>query len=194
MILNIPNLLTLLRIIIIPVLVGVYFWENQLSGLLSVCLFTLAGITDALDGYLARKWGQQSAFGAFLDPVADKLIVATALILLAADPVIQSYVYSAPIFTIVVMVIIGREIAVSALREWMASLGERTNVAVSSVGKVKTTFQIIAIGFLLYRQDLFGLPIVSIGELLLFLAAALTIWSMSIYLRAAWPSLSRSHD
>jgi CDP-diacylglycerol--glycerol-3-phosphate 3-phosphatidyltransferase len=192
--LNIPNLLTLLRIIIIPVLVGAYFWENQLSGLLSVCLFTLAGITDALDGYLARKWGQQSAFGAFLDPVADKLIVATALILLTADPVIQSYVYSAPIFTIVVMVIIGREIAVSALREWMASLGERTNVAVSSVGKVKTTFQIIAIGFLLYRQDLFGLPIVSIGELLLFLAAALTIWSMSIYLRAAWPALSRSHD
>ena len=190
--LNIPNLLTLLRIILIPVLVGVYFWEDVRSGLLSVTIFTLAGISDALDGYLARKWEQQSAFGAFLDPVADKLIVATALVLLAADPVIQSSVYSAPIFTIVVAVIIGREIAVSALREWMAELGERTNVQVSSVGKIKTTFQIFAIGFLLYRQDLFGLPIVAIGELLLFLAAALTIWSMSIYLRAAWPSLSKS--
>ena len=189
--LNVPNLLTLLRIILIPVLVGAYFWEDERSGLLSVSIFTLAGISDALDGYLARKWEQQSAFGAFLDPVADKLIVATALVLLAADPVIQSSVYSAPIFTIVVAVIIGREIAVSALREWMAELGERTNVQVSSVGKIKTTFQIFAIGFLLYRQDLFGLPIVAIGELLLFLAAALTIWSMSIYVRAAWPSLSK---
>ena len=152
-------------------------------------LFLAAAITDWLDGYLARRLNQYSRFGAFLDPVADKLIVAAALVLLTADDRILDQVLDHRLFTVVVVIILGREITVSALREWMAELGERARVAVSFLGKLKTTGQMIAIPFLLYREPLLGLPILRLGEILLYAAAALTLWSMLIYLRAAWPSL-----
>jgi CDP-diacylglycerol--glycerol-3-phosphate 3-phosphatidyltransferase len=154
-------------------------------------LFIAAAMTDWLDGYLARRLNQSSPFGAFLDPVADKLMVASALVLLTTDVRIQNASWDYRIFAVVVIIILGREIAVSALREWMAELGERTRVAVSIVGKFKTTGQMIAIPFLLYREPLWGLPTLRIGEWLLYLAAGLTLWSMTIYLRAAWPSLTR---
>ncbi|MBT5032335.1 MAG: CDP-diacylglycerol--glycerol-3-phosphate 3-phosphatidyltransferase [Proteobacteria bacterium] len=189
---NIPNILTLLRIVVIPALVVVYVLDRPWSGLVATVLFTGAAITDWADGYLARKMNLQTAFGAFLDPVADKLIVSTALIVLIADPKVVENVYSTWLLVVSVAVIIGREIVVSALREWMASEGGRATVAVSMLGKVKTTFQMIAIGLLLYYEDLWGIPIFILGELLLYLAAALTLWSMLIYLNAAWPILSKT--
>src|SRR5690606_3795951 len=152
-------------------------------------LFVLAAITDWLDGYLARRWNQGSPFGAFLDPVADKLIVATALILLASDREVLELVYSKILFTIVTCVIIGREITISALREWMAGIGARSSVAVGMIGKIKTGVQMVAISMLLYHDPLWGLPIFKIGEIALYAAAALTLWSMFVYLRAAWPTL-----
>ena len=151
---NIPNLLTLLRIVIIPALVVVYVLDRPWSGLVATVLFTAAAITDWADGYLARKMNLQTAFGAFLDPVADKLIVSTALIVLIADPKVVESVYSTWLLAVAVAIIIGREIVVSALREWMAGEGNRATVAVSMLGKVKTTFQMIAIGLLLYYEDL----------------------------------------
>ena len=191
MIWNAPNLLTLLRIVLIPMFVLVYFlpygWANEVT----TALFIVAGITDWLDGYLARKLGQYSSFGAFLDPVADKLMVAAALLVLLADPRIQAQVFDTRLFTVVVIVILGREIAVSALREWMAEIGSRKSVAVSVVGKFKTASQMLATGFLLWREPLAGLPILQIGEGLLYMAAGLTLWSMLVYLRAAWPTLTR---
>ena len=191
MIWNAPNLLTLLRIVLIPMFVLVYFlpygWANEVT----TALFIVAGITDWLDGYLARKLGQYSSFGAFLDPVADKLMVAAALLVLLADPRIQAQVFDTRLFTVVVIVILGREIAVSALREWMAEIGSRKSVAVSVVGKFKTASQMLATGFLLWREPLAGLPILQIGEGLLYMAAGLTLWSMLVYLRAAWPILTR---
>ncbi len=157
-------------------------WARPAAGL----LFGLAGITDYFDGYLARRLGLTSNFGAFLDPVADKLIVSTALVLLVqADPQIM--------LALVAAVIIGREITVSALREWMSQIGARAHVAVSIFGKWKTTLQIIGISFMLYREPLFTLPIYRIGEWLTYVAAALTLWSMIDYLRAAWPAM-RAHD
>lgn len=149
-------------------------------------IFSLAGISDALDGYLARKWDQTSKLGAFLDPVADKLLVATMLLLVVSNVEVQAKLWSNFLFTVFVMVIIGREITVSALREWMAELGKRANVAVSTVGKYKTGFQMTAIGAMLFEEPLFGLPILLIGELLLYAAGVLTIWSMTIYLNAAY--------
>ncbi len=179
---NTPNLLTLLRIMLIPVLVGVFYlpwkWTNELSTL----IFGLAAITDWFDGYLARRWNQTSAFGAFLDPVADKLIVAVALVLL-----VQAH--PTPWMAIPAAVIIGREITISALREWMAELGQRATVAVSMVGKVKTTAQMTSLLMLLYYDPLLGLPIYEIGFVLLYVAAILTLWSMMVYLRAALPIL-----
>ncbi len=189
MTLNLPNILTLLRIALIPVLVGIYWLDWRWIHVAVTAVFVLAAITDWLDGWLARKLDQMSAFGAFLDPVADKLMVATALVLVATDERVMNYVFDRRIFVIMVAVIIGREIVVSALREWMAELGKRASVAVSFVGKFKTTAQMIAISLLLYREDLFGIPILLIGELLLIVAAGLTLWSMWIYLRAAWPTL-----
>ncbi len=179
---NLPNALTLLRILLIPVLIVVFylptFWGREAAAV----VFVLAALTDWLDGYLARRMQLVSALGAFLDPVADKLMVATALVLLVqADPRISTAVAAA--------VIIGREIAISALREWMAEIGSRTKVAVSMTGKFKTAAQMVAISLLLYRDDLFGLPMYSIGLILLYIAVALTLWSMLLYLRAAWPSL-----
>ena len=193
MLLNTPNVLTLLRIAVIPVFVVVYYLPFPFAHLATTALFVLAAITDWLDGYLARKLDQSSAFGAFLDPVADKLMVAVALVLLASDPRVQARVYDARLFAVVVAIIIGREIAVSALREWMAHLGNRARVAVTVVGKIKTIGQMIAIPFLLYRQPVFGLPVFQTGEVMLYASALLTLWSMWVYLRAAWPALTRSH-
>jgi len=180
---NVPNTLTWLRIAAIPLIVGLFYmpypWSDPAAGL----LFAVAGITDSLDGYFARRLQQTSRLGAFLDPVADKLIVATALVLLVAHD---------PHRTIVVLtaaVIIGREIAISALREWMAEVGQRRKVAVSILGKYKTIFQVVGLAMMLYRHDLLGLPIYRIGLALTVLAAVLTLVSMFDYLRAAWPEL-----
>ena len=193
---NIPNLFTWLRILLIPVFVAVFYLPDatlapQMKNLISTGVFLLAAATDWLDGYLARRLGQYSSFGAFLDPVADKLMVAAALVVLLADPRIQTQVLDTRLFTIVALVILGREIAVSALREWMAEIGHRSSVAVSVVGKFKTASQMLATGFLLWREPLAGLPILRIGEGLLYVAAGLTLWSMLVYLRAAWPTLTR---
>jgi len=189
---NLPNILTLVRIVVIPALVIVYMMDRPWSGLVATILFVGAAITDWADGYFARKMNLQTAFGAFLDPVADKLIVSTSLIVLISDPKVLGSVYNTWLLAVSVAVIIGREIVVSALREWMASEGSSATVAVSMLGKVKTTFQMIAIGMLLFHNDLWGIPVFVLGELLLYLAAALTLWSMLIYLKAAWPILSKS--
>lgn len=188
--LNIPNILTLIRIVLIPVIFVIYLLHNSWSNEVVTVIFVSAAITDWLDGYLARRLNQYSAFGEFLDPVADKLIVATALVLLATDSGLHEQLYSYTLFTASIAVIIGREIAISALREWMAELGKRASVAVSYIGKVKTTVQMTAISLLLFQDPLFGLPIIVIGETLLYIAAGLTLYSMIIYLKAAWPVLS----
>ena len=183
MLLTIPTLLTLTRIALIPVFLVVFYLPVAWSGEAAAFLFALAAMTDWLDGFLARRWGQETRFGAFLDPVADKLMVAVALILLVqADP--------SPALAISAAVIVGREITISALREWMAELGERTHVAVSVIGKIKTTAQMIAITLMLYATDPGGW-IYGAGVVLLYVAVVLTLWSMAAYLRAAWPSLTR---
>lgn len=179
---TIPNLLTALRIALIPAIIVLFYlpygWSDMACGL----MFALAGITDSFDGYLARKLGQVSPLGAFLDPVADKLIVATALVLIVSkDP--AWYV------TLTAAVIIGREIAISALREWMSEIGARHKMRVSGMAKFKTIVQIVGLSMMLFRQDLLGLPIYRIGLALTVLAAVLTLWSMAAYLRAAWPEL-----
>ena len=181
---TLPTRLTLLRIFLIPVFVIVFYLPYEWSSVASAVIFALAAITDWLDGYLARKLNQASALGAFLDPVADKLMVAVALVLLTqAHPTLY--------FAIPAAVIICREIAVSALREWMAELGERASVAVSMVGKVKTTAQMIAILLLLYKQPVMGIDSFIVGYVLFYVAAILTLWSMVLYINAAWPMLMR---
>ncbi len=191
---NAPNILTLLRIVLIPLFVIAYHLPHPLSHKLATGIFILAAVTDWLDGYLARRLEQLSPFGAFLDPVADKLMIAAALILLVSDPQVLSLVVDARLFAFVILVILGREIAVSALREWMAELGKRSHVAVSLIGKIKTGAQMVAIPFLLWQAPLAGLPIFRIGELLLYVAAGLTLWSMFVYVQAAWPSLNQRRD
>jgi len=186
---NLPNLITLFRIALIPVLVVIYFLDIPYREAVLTSIFVLAALTDWLDGYLARKLNAHTQLGAFLDPVADKLIVSSALVLLVSDPAILSRVFHPMPFAIAVTIIIGREIAISALREWMAELGKRAAVAVGMVGKVKTTVQMVAISLLLYQLSLFGLPIFELGEVMLYIAALLTLWSMAEYLRAAWPFL-----
>jgi len=186
---NIPNWLTIFRIAVIPLIVLIYFWDIKYGNIINTVLFTLAGISDGLDGYLARKWNQTTKLGAFLDPVADKLLVVAMLILVVTNISILQNVLSAPLFILTVLIIIGREMTVSALREWMAELGMRSNVAVSWVGKYKTGFQMTAMGFLLFQYDALGLPVLLIGELLLYIAAVLTVWSMCIYLSAAYKSI-----
>ncbi len=188
--LNIPNILTFARIIMIPVLILFYFLPLKGANEILAAIFVFAGITDWLDGYLARKLKQGTAFGAFLDPVADKLIVCAALVLLLGDDRVMEAVYSRIAFILACVTIIGREIVISALREWMAELGKRASVAVNIMGKVKTVVQIIAITMLLYFDTLFELPMVKLGELLLYLSAAFTLWSMVVYLRSAWPILT----
>jgi CDP-diacylglycerol--glycerol-3-phosphate 3-phosphatidyltransferase len=183
---NLPNSLTIFRIAIIPVLVIMYLfssWPMRQEWLTTV--FVVAAVTDWLDGYLARKMDLSSPFGAFLDPVADKLIVSTALVLLVSDMAVLEHAFSSVLFIISVAVIIGREIVISALREVMADMGKRGDVAVDKTGKYKTTFQLIAISMLLYAKPLYGLPIFKIGEGLLYLAVGLTLWSMWVYLSAA---------
>lgn len=197
MVWNAPNILTLLRIILIPLFVVVYYLPYRGANELAALIFIVAALTDWLDGYLARRLQQLSSFGAFLDPVADKLMVAAALIMLAADPNIYNdprpynSVIDPRLFAVVVLVIIGREITVSALREWMAEFGKRSRVAVSFVGKIKTTAQMFAIPFLIWHEPLWGLAVFRAGEILLYFAAALTLWSMLVYLRIAWPILMR---
>lgn len=185
--LNIPNLLTWLRILLIPVFVSAFYLSDDTlsfhhKNLISTSVFLLAATTDWLDGYLARKLNQSSAFGAFLDPVADKLMVAAALIVL---------VELGRAYAIIAFIIIGREITISALREWMAKLGESRSIAVSMLGKIKTTFQMIAISLLLYHENLLGINCQAVGSLLLYLAALLTLWSMGYYLMLASPRLKK---
>ncbi len=184
---NLPNALTWVRIIAIPLVVIVFYWSTPWARPAAGLLFGLAGITDYFDGYLARRLGLTSKFGAFLDPVADKLIVATALVLLVqADPRMALAIAAA--------IIIGREITVSALREWMSEIGARAHVAVSFFGKWKTAFQIFGISLMLYRDPLLGWPVYRAGEWLLYAAVALTLWSMIDYLRAARPAIQASED
>lgn len=191
MIWNAPNALTLLRLVLIPLFIVAYYLPYQSANVLAAGLFIVAALTDWLDGYLARRLRQISPFGAFLDPVVDKLMVVAALIMLAADPRVTADVFDARVFAVVVLIIVGREIAVSALREWMAEYGKRSRVAVSFVGKIKTTAQMFAIPFLLWREPLAGFPVLHTGEVLLYIAAGLTLWSMLIYIRLAWVDLVR---
>ena len=185
--LNLATILTLIRIAAIPVVVVLFYWPEPWARPVAGVVFGVAAITDFIDGYIARNFGQMSRFGAFLDPVADKLMVVIVLVLLVqGDP--KSFV------DVVAMIIIGREITVSALREWMATVGARAKVAVSWLGKVKTTVQMFGIAFMVYRDELFGLELYRIGFYLLLIAAVLTIWSMLDYLRAAWPSMRPDDD
>lgn len=179
---KIPNILTLMRIVLIPVFVVVYYLPYAWAPMAAAGIFALAGVTDWLDGYLARKLQQTSPFGAFLDPVADKLMVATALVLLIDT-------FSAFWISIPAGIIIGREIVISALREWMAELGKRAHIAVSQIGKVKTALQMLAI-FLMLGAVPYG-TISWLGIAALYLASVLTLWSMYVYLKAAWPDLTR---
>jgi len=182
---NLPNALTWLRILMIPGIIVLFYLPYWWADPAAAVGFALAGITDTLDGYFARKLGLTSRLGAFLDPVADKLIVAAALVLLVSkDP--------RWFMVIVAIVIIGREIAVSALREWMAEIGARGRVAVSRVGKLKTVLQIAGLSCLLFRVDFLGLPMYWIGLVLTLVATVLTLWSMILYLRLAWPELRGS--
>jgi cardiolipin synthase len=180
---NIPILLTWLRVALIPLVVGVFYlpadWmPRQDQSLAATLIFIVAAITDWFDGYLARRWNQTSAFGAFLDPVADKLMVSGALLLLVELNRTNA---------VIAFIIIGREIAISALREWMAQIGASKSVAVSSIGKIKTVAQMVAIPMLLFATPLLGIDTLYAGQRLLDIAAVLTIWSMFYYLRKAWP-------
>lgn len=184
---NLPNILTLLRIALIPIFIAIFYLPWEWRYVASASIFGVAAATDWLDGYLARKLNQFTPFGAFLDPVADKLIVAAALVLL-----LQAH--ATVIFALPALVIIGREIVISALREWMAELGKRTSVAVSYIGKVKTALQMISITVLLAVDPVAYPQWDLVGIVLLYIAAILTLWSMVVYLKAAWPELSKAPD
>jgi cardiolipin synthase len=181
---NIPILLTWLRVALIPLVVGVFYlpdtWLSPFEkGVASTAVFIIAALTDWIDGFLARRWNETSAFGAFLDPVADKLMVAGALLVLVQLDRVNAAI---------AFIIIGREIAISALREWMAQIGASKSVAVSSIGKIKTIAQMLAIPMLLYDAKLFNMIDTAFwGQWLLGVAAVLTVWSMLYYLRKAWP-------
>ena len=180
---NVPNVVTLSRIVLIPLMIGLYYVPDDwlsLHGknLAATIVFVIAAVTDWLDGYLARRLNQMSAFGAFLDPVADKLIVAGALLAL---------LHLKRVDMMVALIIIGREIAISALREWMAKVGQATSVAVAFIGKLKTTFQMIAIPLLLYDAPILGVDVAWYGTLLIIVAAVLTVVSMLYYMRKALP-------
>ena len=181
---NLPTCLTLLRIALIPVLAFVFYLPWAYSNMACAVIFLMAGITDWLDGYLARKMGMVTPFGAFLDPVADKLMVTFVLVLIVQQ---QANMYIA----LPSAVIIGREITIASLREWMAEIGQRAKVKVSELGKYKTTVQMSAITLLLYREDLMGIPINDIGYILLYMAAVLTLWSMANYLGAALTTMAK---
>jgi len=179
---TLPTILTIFRIALLPVMVVVFYAPFHGANIAASAVFIAAALTDWLDGWVARRYGMTSAFGEFLDPVADKLMVATTLCLLIQDnPTIPLAIMSA--------IIIGREITISALREWMAEIGQRTRVRVASIGKLKTIAQLFALVVLLYQKDLDGYGLFHVGEVLLGLAALLTIWSGIVYVRAAWPVL-----
>lgn len=182
---NIPIALTWFRVAMIPLLVALYYLPTEWMGIplrdtIGALAFIFAAITDWLDGYLARRWNQTTAFGAFLDPVADKLMVCAALLILLGLERVDSFV---------VLIIIGREITIASLREWMATIGARDSVAVHWLGKFKTAAQMSAIPCLLFAQTLYGLDLYFIGEILIYIAAVLTVWSMCYYLYKAWPIL-----
>ena len=181
--LNLAIILTLFRIAAIPVVVVLFYSSMEHARPIAGLLFGVAAVTDLVDGWVARRYEQMSKFGEFLDPVADKLMVAIVLVMLVQDnPRVRG--------DIVAMIIIGREITISALREWMATIGERANVQVSMSGKIKTTLQMFGIGFMVYRNEFLGIDIYGIGFAMLVAAAGMTIWSMIAYLRAAWPYIS----
>ena len=185
---NIPILLTWGRVIAIPLLVAIYYapFDNyaMVRDVLATVLFVGAAVTDWLDGYLARKWNQTSKFGAFLDPVADKLLVAACLIVLVHDQRVHG---------LIALIIIGREITISALREWMASIGARAAVAVNELGKWKTAVQMVALPMLLFNGIIIGINTRVVGTWLIYVAAALTVISMVVYLKGAYPTL-REHS
>ncbi len=183
--LNLPTYLTLLRIVLIPVLAVLFYLPWPHAHLACALVFSLAGVTDWLDGFLARRLNLTTRFGAFLDPVADKLMVAVTLVLIVqADP--------NPAVAVSAAIIIGREITIASLREWMAEIGERKKVAVSALGKWKTMTQMLSITLLLLGMDIWKEDLQRLGQYLLMLAAGLTLWSMVLYLRAAMPSFSRN--
>jgi len=181
--LNFAIILTLFRIAAIPLVVVLFYSAMEHARPIAAILFGVAAITDLLDGWVARRYGQMSKFGEFLDPVADKLMVAIVLVMLVqGDPLWR--------VDIVAMIIIGREITISALREWMATIGERAHLQVSLSGKIKTTLQMFGIGFMVYQNEFLGFDIYGIGFAMLVAAAGMTIWSMIAYLRAAWPYIN----
>lgn len=182
--LNLANMLTLFRIAAIPVVVVCFYAPFEDARPVAAILFGIAAVTDLIDGWIARRFNQMSRFGEFLDPVADKLMVVIVLVMLVQA---QSSLWE----DIIAMIIIGREITVSALREWMASIGERATVKVQWSGKIKTTLQMFGIGFMVFQMPLFGIDIYKVGFILLVGAAIMTIWSMFVYLKAAWPSISK---
>ena len=185
--LNLANILTLFRIAAIPAVVICFYSPLPNARPIAAILFGIAAVTDFIDGWVARRYGQSSRFGEFLDPVADKLMVAIVLVMLVQAE-------SGWFEDIIAMIIIGREITISALREWMATIGERANVKVSFAGKVKTTLQMFGIAFMVYQHDLFGIPIYTVGFVLLVAAAVMTIWSMFFYLKAAWPFIMADQE
>ncbi len=187
MILNLPNILTLMRIVLIPVLVLVFYYPADWANIVATVILFVAGVTDWLDGYLARKMGMSSRFGAFLDPVADKLIVAVALILIVD---LNPTPYAGFWIAVPAAIIVGREIIISALREWMSESGASSKVAVSMLGKIKTAAQMWALGFLTYHEPIMGHSMALWGLVLLYFAAIVTIWSMIDYIKSAWPNLS----
>lgn len=184
---NLPNILTLIRIFMIPLFVVVYYLPTIWSHKAAAIIFALAAITDWLDGYLARNWSQITRFGAFLDPVADKLIVAVALVLVVGEKDLSG-------LTIPAAIIVGREIVISALREWMAEIGKRISVAVTLMGKFKAFMQMVALVLLLAYTPQAPHVLSIVGTVLLYLSAALTLWSMVLYLKVAWPDLTLSSE
>ena len=191
--LTIPNLLTLARIAAIPVFVVVYLIDPADSRI-AAAIFVAAAITDWLDGFLARRLEVVSSFGAFLDPVADKLMVCTALVLLVSNELITEGVVLKSMFIVSIVVIVGREVSVVALREWMAEMGKRANLASTFLSKFKTFAQMSAILLLLYGHPIGGYSVLLVGEVLLYIATVLTIWSMIVYLRISWPILMHESD
>ena len=182
---NFANLVTFIRIVCIPLIAVVFFMTYELSRPIAAVIFILAALTDWLDGWVAREFDQTSKLGAFLDPVADKLIVSVALILIVqSDPTILNSVIAA--------IIIGREIAISALREWMSELGASHQVTVTGYAKLKTVFQMFGLSFMLFKIPVFGIPIYLIGKILLIAAVVLTLWTMIVYLVKAWPVILKS--
>jgi CDP-diacylglycerol---glycerol-3-phosphate 3-phosphatidyltransferase len=180
--LTLPTMLTLFRIVLLPVMVIVFYSPFRGANLVAAGIFIAAALTDWLDGWIARRYGMTSAFGAFLDPVADKLMVAVTLFLLVQQNPTE-------LLAVTSAVIVGREISISALREWMAEIGQRAKVGVATVGKIKTIVQMVALVVLLHQHDFPELRLYRIGEYLLVAAATLTIWSALVYVRAAWPVL-----